>query len=312
MELPDFPPITPEMLAAIAERHGLGARAFTPLPELGIFNTIYQIGDDLILRIPRDHPDFIAALYRESAVVPAARSVGVHTPALVAFDDSRDLLAVPYIVYERVDGETLELLNLEPEATPDAWRGLGRDLARLHLGVTTEMLPATLKIAHDGPKDLRPWPEALARDGYMTMLEARWLAGILERLAPAALASLPRRLLHGDTQGTNTIVRAGSLEYLAVIDWGSARWGDVAWDFAGIPLRAVPFVLEGHREIGPLDQDETAEARILWRHFEFALGNARRSPLPERSWAERPLTMLIEILRCLSASGDARWRALVF
>ena len=54
--------------------------------------------------------------------MPAARAAGVRTPALVAFDDSLQLLPVPYAIYERVRGETLGALDLGPEDTPRAWQ----------------------------------------------------------------------------------------------------------------------------------------------------------------------------------------------
>src|SRR5438067_1611974 len=79
--------------------------------------------------------------------------------------------------------------------------------------------------------------------------------------------------------------------------WGSSGWGDPAWDFAGVPLRAVPLLLQGYRTAAALDGEATAEARILWRHLQLALLVLRRGPLPGRSWAERPLAMLLEIMR---------------
>jgi hypothetical protein len=51
--------------------------------------------------------------------------------------------------------------------------------------------------------------------------------------------------------------------WLSPIDWGDARWGDAADEFVGPPLRAVPHMLAGYRQVSPLDDDETAEARIL-------------------------------------------------
>ena len=142
-------------------------------------------------------------------------------------------------------------------------------------------------------------------------MEARWLERLVDQLAPYALAEVPQRFLHGDSQTTNLMVEPGSLKYLAVVDWGSSGWGDVAWDFLGIPLRAVPFMLEGHREITPLDGDETAEARILWRHVQVAIWLMQRGPQPTHSWAERPLAMFLEIIRFLLDPPDPRWRAYV-
>ena len=119
--------------------------------------------------------------------------------------------------------------------------------------------------------DPRPMPDELASAGYFTSEEARWLSGWLDLLAPFALAPLPRRFRHGDLQTTNVMVRPDPPTYLALIDWGACGWGDAAYDFAGIPLRAVPFMLEGYREVTPLPEDETAETRILWRHLQISL-----------------------------------------
>jgi aminoglycoside phosphotransferase (APT) family kinase protein len=306
MELPPFPEFSDNLLYAIAERHAVAGAAISRLPEIGIFNAIYALGTHLILRIPRNHPAFTEALRKEALAVPAARAAGVRTPELIAFDASLDLLPVPYTIYERVHGETLGLLDHEPGDSPAAWRELGRDLALLHTHVMAQGPIAEVEV--EGLPDPRPWLDQIAQEGYFTAMEARWLLGWLDRLAPAALASMPRCFLHGDIQTTNMLVRAGSLEYLAVIDWGSAGWGDPAWDFAGVPLRAVPLMLQGYREVAALDDEATAEARILWRHLQLALLVLRRSPLPGRSWAERPLAMLLEIMRFMIESPAGVWR----
>src|SRR5439155_20941563 len=139
----------------------------------------------------------------------------------------------------------------------------------------------------------------------------RWLDG----LAPAALAPVPRRFMHGDTQATNLLVStdllsADRLRYEAIIDWGSAALGDAALDFAGVPLRAVPHMLAGHREVAPLDGDETMEARVVWRHLQLALWSLPKGAVPGRSWGERPLAMLLEVLRFFADPPDDRWRKL--
>lgn len=168
MKLPALTAVSDEALHAIAERHCPGVQQFTRLPEIGIFNSVFLLGKDLVLRVPRDDPQFRHSLEKEVIAVPAARAAGVHTPPIIAFDDSCDLLPVPFIIYERVHGETLE----------------------------------------------------------------------------------------------------------------------------------------------PLDRDETAEARILWYQLGVALRFAQRGPEPARSWGERPLGMLLQILRFLLESPDKRWRDL--
>ncbi|HEV2091656.1 MAG TPA: aminoglycoside phosphotransferase family protein [Rubrobacter sp.] len=303
--LPDFPQVDAEVLREISRRHGLEAAASSPLPEVGVFNRIYPLGDDLVLRVPRDHPAFVAAARKESVAVPAAKEAGVRTPAMISFDDARDLLPVPYSIFERVPGETLGLLDLDPARAPGAWRDLGRDLARLHSGVPEDGPAAGLEL--EAMPDPRPWPDEISSEGYFTSTEARWFSEWLDRLAPAALAPVRRRFLHGDSQATNVMVEAGSLEYLAVLDWGGSGWGDPAWDFAGVPLRVVPSMLEGYGEVAPPDGVETIEARILWRHLQLGLYLLRRDPQPGRSWAERPLGMLLDAMRFLLRDPGEEW-----
>ena len=138
MQLPDFPPMSAETLEAIGERHNLHAEDISPLEDVGIFNSIYLVGSEHVLRVPRDAPPFVAAIRKEVIAVPVARAAGVRTPALVAFDDSLELLPVPYAIYERVHGETLGLLDLGPDDTPEVWLEVGRDLAALHEGVSED------------------------------------------------------------------------------------------------------------------------------------------------------------------------------
>ena len=296
--------MTFEDLRAISDRHGLDANSFSSLPEVGLLNRIYALGEDAVLRVPRDHPISAADARKEAVAAPEAREAGVRTPRLLAFDDSLDLLPVPYSIYERVHGENFGLLDRDPAASPGVWRELGHDLALLHSGVAEDGPAAGLRM--DALPDPRPWPAELAEAGVFTATEARWFEGWLKRLAPEALAPVPRRFLHGDSQATNVMVASSTLEYLAVLDWGGCGWGDPAWDFAGVPLRVVPYMLEGYGEISPSDGG-AVEARILWRHLQLSLYLMRREPQPGRSWAERPLGMLLDVMRFLLDGPQERW-----
>lgn len=308
MRLPDHTPVSAEAARAIAERHGLGTGAFARLPDTGIINAIYLLGEEFVLRVPRDGPGHVAQARREAIAAPAARAAGVRMPRLLVFDDAGDLLPVPYLIYERVRGETLGLLDLEPGATPGVWRELGRDLALLHTGVRADGPAGQLLRPGGSPADPRALAEERAADGWFTGLEARWLIAWLDRLAPAALAPVPPRFLHQDVQATNVMVGARAREYRAILDWGCAGWGDPAWDFFGMPLRAAPFMLEGHRAVAPLDGDEGAEARIVWRHLQLVLEVLPRGAAPDLSWGERPLAWLLEALRFFLDAPGGRWR----
>jgi hypothetical protein len=306
--LPDHLDIPFDTLRAIARRHDLDPDDIERLPEAGIFNAIYGLGSRAILRIPRKHPTFVEAAWREAVAVPAARAAGVRTPRLIAFDDACDLLPIPYTLYERVPGVTLASQNLDPICAAEVWREHGRNLACAHVGV-----PVTGRIAdlpnRTADPDARGLLDERVNQGWLSSLDARWIGDWLGRLASAALEPVPVRFLHGDTQATNLMVSTDPLGYEAVIDWGSAGIGDSALDFAGVPLRAVPFMLAGHREVALLDGDATVEARIVWRHVQLGIWTLPRGAVPGRSWAERPIPMLLEVLRFFADPPDERWRA---
>jgi aminoglycoside phosphotransferase (APT) family kinase protein len=307
VKLPDHVPVSPQAAGAIAARHGLGNRTATPMAETGIINAVFLLGDDLVLRVPRDGPAHVAQARAEAVAIPAARAAGVRTPALVAYDDACDLLPVPYLVVERVRGRPLSALDLDPGETPDVWREVGRDLGRLHAGGRPEGPVGELWVRPD-PREL---VERRVADGWFTSQEARWLGAWLERVAAAALPGpAVERLLHRDPQATNVMVGPGSLAYVAILDWGCAGLGDPAWDCFGMPLRAVPFVLDGHREVALLDEDGTAEARVLWRHLQWSLAMLPRGATPGLSWGERPLAWLLEVLRFFLDRPPPPWRDL--
>jgi aminoglycoside phosphotransferase (APT) family kinase protein len=228
-----------------------------------------------------------------------AHAAGVRTPRLCVFDDSRSILEVPFTIYERVQGETLGLLE-EPADLPATWRALGRDVALLHQRVQFCEDPAGFldRPRRDDPRDDL---SALASDGALAAPHARWLSRWLDQLAPAVLAPVTPRFLHDDLQATNVMVTRGSHDYLAMIDWGDAGWGDPSLDLRSMPLLAVPFALSGYRQVQPFENDETVEARVLWDQIAHALHQLRH-PRPGRSRAG----YVWELLRFAIEQGQSR------
>lgn len=308
MNLPAPVAMTPAIADAITRRHKLGIVVPEPLPNIGIINTLYRCGDDYLLRVPRDHPAHVAQGRTESIAARVARDAGVRTPRLAVYDDACDLLPVPYSIMERVPGVNLESLGRDPGDMPQVWHELGRDLARLHSGVRADG-PAGALRTEKPSADPRVLVAKRASDGWFTALEARWLTAWLDRIAPIAMVRAAPCCLHLDVQATNIMVQDAS-EYMALLDWGCAGWGDPAWDFFGMPLRAVPTILAGHRSLAPLGADEGAEARILWRHLQMSLAVLPRGATPGLSWGEHPVAWLLEIMRFFFDHPGGRWHEL--
>ena len=235
------------------------------MPSTGAINAIITVGDELLLRIPKDVPEGWRDTFTESVAVPVAVAAGVRTPALVAFDESCDIVEVPFGAYEwwhAPDGEP---------TTDEGWRDLGRDLALLH-GVD----PADV----DDPLDRLDAPGRATSvdqllDGGLSVDDERALDE-LRHLEPAVQdPTVARCFLHDDLKGSNLLVDPEG-GYRAVIDWGDAGWGDGAIDFRRLPPDQTPFLLEGYREVRPTD--DGFEQRIRWDqlvHHLWWLGNRR-------------------------------------
>ena len=308
MDLPELPDLSAERLAAVLARHGLSGESVARLPDVGIFNAILTIGDSVVLRVPRVHPVFVESAHKEAIAVPAARAAGVRTPALLAFDDTLEVLPVPYSLYERVAGETLEHLGLDAADSRAAYRELGRDLGRLHDGIDRVGPIADLEL--EGLPAPDDWPDELVREGYLGPAEARWISDWLARLRQRVEVSpMPDAFRHGDLQATNVMV-SPTLAYLALLDWGACGWGNPAHDFAGVPAAAVPLLLDGYRDNRPVPRDGSFEAHIVYRQLHLALFLLRRPPQPGKSWAERPMAMLLDLVRFHAGSPEPGFEGL--
>ena len=296
-ELPPHHQLPAGSLGAVAASFGLQPQDVGALPNVGISNAIYALGKGLVLRVPRAALGFERTLAREAAVVPLAVAAGLRTPRLVRYDTSRSLLSAPYVVYERVDGHRLEQEPGVVPSSPRAWRELGRDLRRLH----HLKVPSTLDL--DAPLPVAT-PEALLdvrlAEGWISPWDHDWLTDWLTALG-AHVDGQEKTLVHGDIQAANVLVDDGG-DYLALIDWGDARVDDPAYDFAGVPMGVVPAMLESYG--GPT---LAFKARIVRRHLQLALLLMPRGAVSDLSWAERPVPVLLELMRFFASGPSQDW-----
>jgi hygromycin-B 7''-O-kinase len=272
---------------------------------MGIVHSIDALGEELVLRVPKRHPDALADAYTGSVAAPAAVSAGVSAPRLVVFDESCDLVPVPYSIVERMHAEPLSVrLDADPLTHRPIWHELGRQLATLHANVTAVPDPHGYLDPHGRTHDPEQLLTGLERDGYLGDEAAPWVRDVLGRLRP----SVPppdtfRRFIHGDVTGTNVLVCDDIFH--SIIDWDDAGWGDPAMDFVSLPLRVIDAALTGYRSVMPLDGDDTAEQRILWDKLIGALQRLRLPPEPPASPAwPTPSGRLFDLLAA-AADGEA-------
>jgi aminoglycoside phosphotransferase (APT) family kinase protein len=266
-DLVPFPDLSAETLAGICTRHDLPA-VTGRLDSNGAINSIWLLGDELVLRVPKNMDEGWKDTLTESVAAPVAHTSGMRTPALVVFDETLELVDVPYTVYERVRGEA------GGPAAPAGWRELGREVALLHSAVTG--CPDPL----DRLDDAGRWTDAdalvaFAVNGIGVEGELRRrIEAEVRRVHPAVCEAMSfTRFLHNDLHQGNLM--ADGAEHVAVIDWGDAGWGDPAKEMSNLPVDGIAPFVDGYREVMPFDGDASIDDRIRWDAIVDALNTAR-------------------------------------
>jgi aminoglycoside phosphotransferase (APT) family kinase protein len=316
-----------DRVTAVARRHGVDPGQVKEVPG-GVANRAFVLGDELFLRVSR--AGYEDDLRKETHVVPAARFVGVLTPAIVEYDDTRRLVDAPYVVMDRIHGA-------EPTEIPTA---LSEHLARLHqlehpqapsnspsprpdlhphrgesprwphshgaesddpptwVGPSGRRADGLLRrgaVAIPGlPEDDwgDPWRtvDDLARRGYVDPGTASWLTGWFGRLAERFEGSGPKVLIHGDVAAHNLLAGPDN-ELRALIDWGDAAWAPRAMEFAKLPLIQVAGILPAYvRHSSSHESEEELAAAILWFHLSWALSKLPAPPWPDQRHWTAPTT----------------------
>ncbi len=250
--------------------------AWEPLLATGLANRIYAT-KDAVIRVAKEHEEALRDARTESIAAPVAYAAGVLTPRLLLFDDSRELLDGPYSVWERVHGETLGLLQSEPDSMPNTWRKVGHQMALLHVRV--QPFDDSKQVLHEPERDLglESLLEELAAAGHISTDSLREISLLIDELRPAVLEDAKTCFLHGDVKDMNIMcTRADDL--LALIDWGDAGWGDPTFDFFQMPLLAIPYVLRGYREVAPNLLGATFKERMIWDKLGHAMSATLKNP----------------------------------
>lgn len=217
-----------------------GGQAITGIRPLttGFSNETYLIeGADLILRLPPsagamlDGHDVIAqaAIYNELGSAEGAPPV----PGILLSCEDASLLGAPFFVMERVPGESIHDIDLQPwfVAGDDAFR---REICRRWVSAfagLARLAPLEVLGKVVSPEDDACMWQAFARESDSPQLVEQF-----DRLlALPAPRSGPPAVVHGDTKLSNLMWQQG--EVSAVLDWEMALNGE--------PLADLGYMLYG-------------------------------------------------------------------
>lgn len=240
------------------------------------------------------------------------RRTSIPVPRVVAAVDDHEDLPAPYFLMERCEGVTADDVDLVPGAVERVARAAGRyageyhgvgdfhrfgrlrldcDLDHSRVGATVD--GRTLAVADEGESSWRSWVEDLYGN-WITDLDDRFadLRPILETFVESRLDALDRSfdpaLGHVDYKYWNVLVRPGTGETTAVLDWAHATAMEPCYDlvvtedhlsrWAALDSprrRRVRAALEaGYAETNRLERDAAFDARR-----ELYLAVSRLQPL---------------------------------
>lgn len=270
-----FPTLTGEEKQALSDRYGLEGRWIELGPQ-GWVHRVYRVGE-AVVRLPRNHPECICDTLTEAVALEALQGFNFPTPRLIAFDDRRDLLPVPFQIVEYFNGRPVEDLSQVPPALPAM---IGSLLATLHRDVVH--VPDPNGWLDD--VDLEETSSELARACDRRLLsesQKSWSEKVIHAVSPHLKSEQESVFVHNDVHELNILVgEVGTV----LIDWGDAGWGDPAHDFSTLPPAWITGALQSYETVRPLS--DSVRARIMWNQLGLALRKMQEPGLKrERAYA---------------------------
>ncbi len=204
--------------------------------ETWAFDAALAGGGERPLILRRDPPSQMRAgaeMNREATAIKAAARAGVPVPNVVAHGTDPAAVGAPFIVMDRVEGETVPRRILRDEAYAEARPRLaercGEILAQIHSipAAEVEGLETTDPLPH-----LRSALDFFDESSPAFELAMRWL----EQNRPT---TAPTTVVHGDFRNGNLMVTPDGIS--AVLDWELVRLGDPMEDLGYLCARCWRF-----------------------------------------------------------------------
>jgi aminoglycoside phosphotransferase (APT) family kinase protein len=199
------------------------------------FDAVHHDGgrEALILRCDTRRGAGMGESVTERPLFEAAAAAGVPVPRVVAGSEDDDTLGAPFLVTERVEGETIPRKILRDDIFATARSRLaaqcGQALARVH-AIPPDAVPGLA--GEDQVAQFRSILDGMGQPHPAFELAFRWLS----RNRPAATR---RTVVHGDFRNGNLIVGPDGLR--AVLDWELAHLGDPMEDLGWLCVKAWRF-----------------------------------------------------------------------
>lgn len=209
-----------------AQHHDLACHPLELL-DAGWDNTLWRIGDDLLLRLPRRQAA-VELMRNEQRWLPELREVlPIPIPAPVRFGRPSELFPWPWSIVPWIDGLPADR---HPLSNPtESAEGLAGFLAALHRPAPPDAPhnPVRGVPISERSESFEIWMSRLADEIDATVLRRVW-----DYACSAAPWGKPSVWLHGDLHPANVLL--GDRGIAGVVDFGDICAGDPATDLAAL------------------------------------------------------------------------------
>lgn len=199
------------------------------------FDVVADGGTVVPLILQRERPGSVGggALEVEARLLRAAYAGGVPVPRLVAADASGEVLGAPYLLTERVEGETIPRRILRDPALASARERFAADCGRILASIHALPLSGVPELPRrDELQELVGHLDNALHPSPAFELALLWLR---ENRPPA----VDPVVVHGDFRNGNLIVGPDGVR--VVLDWELAHAGDPMEDLGWLCVRAWRF-----------------------------------------------------------------------
>ena len=229
----------------------------------GLANDVIVVNDELVFRFPKDE-EARAALAREAKALDLVRRyVATPVPYFERHEDD-------FVMYRLIRGEPLyrrTILSQDDHAQEQLAEELATFLRQLH---TIPRDEAVCELGESAPRELDYWLKRYQEvEQYLfPLLWADQRQWIVDLFAPALegsldLAHATPALIHDDLAAYHILYARLERQITGVIDFGMARLGDPAADFALIISTYGESFLKRMSRYDPMIRDALDRARFL-------------------------------------------------
>jgi aminoglycoside phosphotransferase (APT) family kinase protein len=285
--------LSPEVLQAICDAHGLGKIEQVTRPEQGNINRCLIINDAYVLRFDVLEWGGINRYAGEKWAYDLLRETDVPVPQVLALDTRKMLAPYDYLILTKMPG--LPISTSAADLTPEQGRAIGysagQHLATLH-SHSLDQFGLLYNIAAGTPN--ADWPSYVAdffryyhgQVQALGILSGDVLARLdtlFSRMQPVFAAVRQGVLIHGDYHFLNLLQQDGKISAVLDFDWASS--GDPSWDFR---------------------IDHQIEAEVPGSRDAFYAGYTSRRPLPDGHWERVAFYRIILYLDFLEMAAAAQ------